>query len=275
MLSSTDDEILVDACWAFSYITDSADHHIGEVINSGAVATLIRLLEYPNLLFSLFCSHKSSTVQTPALRSMGNVVTGDDDITQVVVDMGLLVPLKNLLSSQRANLKKEACWCISNITAGTLPQIKAVYELGIFPILIQVLSQSDFKTKREACWALCNATSCFESCPEIIRYLIGNGLMQPLVKMLSVDEPKILQVTLDGFENILQVGEEDAVHSEDNINQFALQFEDADGLDLLWELQSHQDMNVYLKAKNIVQKFFSDENEEIKLDISSGQQFAF
>lgn len=206
---------------------------------------------------------------------MGNVVTGDDDITQVVVDMGLLVPLKRLLSSPKNNLKKEACWCISNITAGTLSQIRAVYEQGIFPVLIQILHQSDFKTKREACWAICNATSCFDSSPDIIRYLISNGVMKPLVKMLEVDEPKILQVTLDGFENILQVGENDAVQSEDNLNQYAIQFEDAAGLDCLWDLQSHDDMNVYLKAKNIVQKFFSDDNEEINLDISSGQQFAF
>lgn len=46
MLTSTDKEILVDACWAFSYITDISDKRIHEVMNCGAVESLIRLVEY-------------------------------------------------------------------------------------------------------------------------------------------------------------------------------------------------------------------------------------
>lgn len=46
MLSSLDDEILIDTCWAFSYITDGADQHMSEIIKCGAVMKLAELLRY-------------------------------------------------------------------------------------------------------------------------------------------------------------------------------------------------------------------------------------
>jgi importin subunit alpha-1 len=46
MLSSNDDEILIDSCWAFSYITDGADQNLLEVIKCGAVSKLANLLRY-------------------------------------------------------------------------------------------------------------------------------------------------------------------------------------------------------------------------------------
>lgn len=46
LLGSNDEEILIDACWALSYITDGADQHLSEVIDSGAVERLMPLLLY-------------------------------------------------------------------------------------------------------------------------------------------------------------------------------------------------------------------------------------
>jgi importin subunit alpha-1 len=226
------------------------------------------------LYFNCF-SHRNASVQTPALRAIGNIVTGDDSVTQHVVDIGVLGSLKSLLSSPKQAIQKEACWAVSNITAGTLPQIRAVYENQIFPILIHILANSEPKTKREACWALCNATSCFETAPDIIRYLVSERIIPPLCAMLRTSDSKILQVAMDGIENILQVGEQDAIHREDGINQYAAEVEDVGAMDDLYELQSHYDSNIYLKSKAVIEKFFG-EDEEINLEINEGQQkFSF
>lgn len=193
-----------------------------------------------------------------------------------MVDIGVIEALRNLLSSSKTNIQKEACWAISNITAGTMAQVRAVYETNIFPGLIRILSNAEYKTKREACWAICNATSCYETAPDIIRYLVSEGIIRPLCAMLKSNESKILQVAMDGIENILQVGEQDSINREDGINQCAVEVEDAGGMDDLWELQSHPDTNVYLKSKNIVDKFFGEEEEvSLNLDPTSQQQFSF
>ena len=65
LIKLDDDEVLRDACWAFSYISDGDDDRIQAVIENGPVPTLISLL-----------AHESTTVVTPALRTIGNVISG-------------------------------------------------------------------------------------------------------------------------------------------------------------------------------------------------------
>lgn len=72
--------------------------------------------------------HPSTAVQTPALRSVGNIVTGDDLQTQVIISSGALPALLSLLSSPKDGIRKEACWTISNITAGSPMQIQAIID---------------------------------------------------------------------------------------------------------------------------------------------------
>ena len=45
--------------------------------------------------------HPSFSVQTPALRTVGNIVTGDDNQTEVIVNAGALNALLSLLSSPK------------------------------------------------------------------------------------------------------------------------------------------------------------------------------
>ena len=100
-------------------------------------------------------THHTVAVQTPALRCVGNLVTGDDASTDALVKLpNALEALKELITaspmSQRGNaysrssnskaafaaLKKEACWALSNITAGTESQIQAVLDCELMPPLL-------------------------------------------------------------------------------------------------------------------------------------------
>ena len=59
-----------------------------------------------------------------ALRAVGNIATGDDLQTQVILGCQALPCLHHLLTSQKETVRKEACWTISNITAGNQAQIQ-------------------------------------------------------------------------------------------------------------------------------------------------------
>lgn len=59
-----------------------------------------------------------NTVLTPALRAVGNIVTGNDVQTDTVLNAGALNVMPKLLQHPRLNIVKEAAWTISNVTAG-------------------------------------------------------------------------------------------------------------------------------------------------------------
>lgn len=77
--------------------------------------------------------------QTPSLRAIGNIVTGTDEQTQVVIDSGALSVFPSLLSHHKNNIQKEAAWTMSNITAGRQDQIQQVIDHGLVPYLIGIL----------------------------------------------------------------------------------------------------------------------------------------
>jgi hypothetical protein len=247
-----DDEILIDACWAISYLSDGSNDKIQAVIEAGIPRRLVELL-----------MHASTSVQTPALRSVGNIVTGDDIQTQVIINCGALPALLHLLSSTKDGIRKEACWTISNITAGNPAQIQAVIDANIIPPLINLLSNGDFKTRKEACWAISNATSGGLQKPDQIRYLVSQGCIKPLCDLLGCPDNKIIQVALDGLENILKVGEMDkeAMGDTAGVNRYALFIEEAGGMEKIHDCQNNANEEIYMKAYNIIERYFSDEDE--------------
>lgn len=86
------------------------------------------------------------TVLTPALRAVGNIVTGNDVQTDAIISAGGLQHLGLLLQHHRTNIIKEAAWTLSNITAGNMEQIQHVINAGLLPPLIHVL-----QSVRERC----------------------------------------------------------------------------------------------------------------------------
>jgi importin subunit alpha-6/7 len=105
LIFSPDEEVLTDACWALSYLSDGPNEKIQAVIEAGVCRRLVELLLNP-----------SPAVQTPALRTVGNIVTGNDLQTQFIINNNALPCLLALLSSPKKGIRKEACWTISNIT---------------------------------------------------------------------------------------------------------------------------------------------------------------
>uniref|UniRef100_A0A667X3T6 Importin subunit alpha n=1 Tax=Myripristis murdjan TaxID=586833 RepID=A0A667X3T6_9TELE len=264
LLFVNDTDILADACWALSYLSDGPNDKIQAVIDSGVCRRLVELL-----------LHSDYKVVSPALRAVGNIVTGDDLQTQVILNCSALQSLLHLLSSPKESIKKEACWTISNITAGNRAQIQMVIDAGLLPPLITILQVAEFRTRKEAAWAITNATS--GGSAEQIRHLVELGCIKPLCDLLTLMDSKIVQVALNGLENILRLGELEAKRGG-GINPYCALIEEAYGLDKLEFLQGHENQEIYQKAFDLIERYFSPEDEDPSLapavDLQQ-QQFLF
>ena len=138
LIHTQDKEVIADALWALSYVSDGDHERLAAVLEAGVIQRVVELLTHPQ-----------AAVKTPALRTVGNFVTGDDQQTQAVIDAGALPSLQVLLRSEKIALRKEACWSISNIMAGTQKQIQAVLDANIVPVLVHQLSHGDWGVRKE------------------------------------------------------------------------------------------------------------------------------
>ena len=86
LLFSQDMETVTDACWALSYLSDGPNDRIQAVLNAGVAPRLVELLNSP-----------TASVQTPALRTVGNIVTGDDSQTQFILNLNAMPALLYML----------------------------------------------------------------------------------------------------------------------------------------------------------------------------------
>ncbi|XP_075212134.1 karyopherin alpha3 [Lycorma delicatula] len=245
LIHHTDINILVDTVWALSYLTDSGNEQIQMVIDSGVVSNLIPLL-----------SHKEVKVQTAALRAVGNIVTGTDEQTQVVLNYDALSHFPTLLTHPKEKICKEAVWFLSNITAGNQHQVQAVIDAGLLPKIIQNLSKGDFQTQKEAAWAISNLT--ISGNREQVGNLIQEGVIPPFCALLSCKDTQVIQVVLDGINNMLKVA---GPHAE----PLATMIEECGGLDKIEMLQSHENVDIYKLAYDIIEQYFSDVDDDANL----------
>ena len=262
-----DDEVLTDACWALSYLSDGPNEKIQGVIEAGVCRRLVEML-----------MHQSPSVQTPALRTVGNIVTGDDLQTQIILNCNALPCLQSMLNSHKKGIRKEACWTISNITAGNKDQIQQAIENNLVPPLIQMLANAEFDIRKEAAWGISNATS--GGTPEQIKYLVVQGCIPPLCALLEVQDAKIVTVALEGLENILKVGDAEAKAQGLAQNVYATCIDEAGGLDKIEQLREHESEDVYEKAVKILETYFGavevmddqQQNEGVAQGIASAKE---
>ncbi|RVE51586.1 hypothetical protein evm_003718 [Chilo suppressalis] len=258
LLEITDQDVLADACWALSYLTDGPNDRIEAVQNTtNLLPRLISLLE-----------HKSPAVRTPALRAVGNMLTGSDEQTDRCLEAGCLDHLVTLLHCGKASLMKEAAWAASNILAGTSEQIQKAIDKQILPSLLHVLAYDDLKCQKEAAWAITNL--CLGGSGPQLDALLSAGFLEPYCALLHAPDHRAITVVLDGLTNLLQ-----AAVKYGQVEALCFKLEEIGALDQIELLQQHENVDVYKKVLHILDTYFADQEDQSTEPEKTADQFQF
>ncbi len=93
--------------------------------------------------------HSAKEVVRPALSAVGNLMTGDDDQTETMINFQVVPSLLWLVDYPDKKVQKDALWTLSNITAGNQQQIQSVIDAGVIPKVIPLLANLGKETKEE------------------------------------------------------------------------------------------------------------------------------
>ncbi len=116
-LNILDEQNLSDCLWAISYSIDGPKDRIVPFVESKAIPNVIQNAK----------SHLLS-IASPALRILGTTSTGNEVLTQALLDNKILDTFEELLDSKKSLVRREVCWTLSNIAAGTRLQIEMLLE---------------------------------------------------------------------------------------------------------------------------------------------------
>jgi importin subunit alpha-1 len=247
LLFDDDEDILIDACWAISYISNGPSNYVQAIVDQSKITHRIT-----DLLM-----HNCPLVQSISLRIIGNISAENDQIIQNLIEHGLLTRLAILLNHSKKRIQKEACWTISNITTEC---INAIIDANIIPQLIKIVDQcSDFEIQREAVWAICSVSNTDEQ----IKYIVDCGALETLCKLLLVNDTKLVNVILRALVDILASGKRNA-EKYDTENIYADAIVKAQGLDKLEMLQQRNDGDTADRALAIILEYFAHDIEQIE-----------
>jgi importin subunit alpha-6/7 len=265
LIFSTDKEVLVDALWTLSFLSDGKDNKQRAVADANVCPQLVSLLQSNELQFLV-----------PALRTIGNLMSGDDKTTNRVIEAGALNYLAPLLAHARHGVRKEACWTVSNVLAGTTAQIQSAIEAKLIPPILRCLHEDRFDIRKEAAWCIANAVSGAANAQVV--YFVQQQCIETLCGLLDLPDTALLDMTLEALERVLKVGSRIQISQRMQENPFKVKIEDCNGVDKIEKCQDHPNEDIYTKAGEILKSYFdvvSDDEDADMAPTADGNQFGF
>lgn len=145
----------------------------------------------------------------PCLRIIGNISTGNEGQTEVLLRLDVLRLLEGLLDHEKTMIRRECCWTISNICAGSKRQILQVHLHPSMLFRLSVLLVEDScDVKREICYIFGNM--CHMGDVKLVySTLVNLKIVEHVLAIITADdqEIKMLEVALTALFDFLGLGE--------------------------------------------------------------------
>lgn len=185
------DEQLVEAAWCLTNIAS------GDSDQTKAIMPALPLL------ISHLGERSAVPVAEQCAWAVGNVAGEGEQMREILIAQGALVPLGRLLLSNKATMARTAAWALSNLIKGPSP--KAAMDLirleSVPEVITRHMTKGDEDLAVEVAWVVVYLTSLLDSQS---RVLIKAGLLPPLIgRLASSKELSLLTPVLRSIGNFV------------------------------------------------------------------------
>lgn len=240
---TTQVEFITDACFILSNMTKNYKQFIKEIIDINLLPYIIKFLDIDNKAIIMTC-----------LRIVGNIACEDNAIqTQKLFDLNVLSKLKYTLFNESPSIRKETAFILSNLAAGTQQQIEIMIEQNFFEILKKAVKSDVPKVKKEAIYGIANLSMVENE--KYMKKLIDDGILIFIYECMKDIDPKNIKISLEILGNILGFAKK-----KGELNNLLSEIEKIGMVDILDNLQVHQDQTIYEKTIQILDTYFEIEN---------------
>ncbi|EFX85528.1 hypothetical protein DAPPUDRAFT_45783 [Daphnia pulex] len=245
LIYKNDKYVLAKACMALCYLTVTNDV-VQEVVDAGVVPRLVFLLD-----------NNDFPVNFPALRTIGNIVTGIQ--TTVAGAYPLLAKLL-MVNSSTKTFWYEATVFASRIADCNAAETQDLITSNVILPLEDVLIQGDFKRQEETALVISHITlggnviktaTLFKFDFVSLCSLMCILLCTLLCTLLKATEPKTIVVVLDGLALILE-----ASKKMGDLEKVSLHVKKCGGLDCIKALKSNENVEIHHKSLAILERYF-------------------
>lgn len=192
-----------------------------------------------------------------SLQLIGNFITYVDDLLiDITVTKELVIFLKEcLLTSQDSEIRKNACWCLSNLCLGNHEQIKCVIDENLVPIFGDIIKHDKINATFEAVYCISNILSFGEI--DFALKLNTINIIELLIETVSKYEtfPNIIKLCLESLASLIGYGAK-IMKMTENTNLFLQSFENKGGKELLIKMTQYQNQEIFEMAVGIINQYY-------------------
>jgi len=237
-------KITLQGLYYFSCLKDNAKHYV-----------LFAQKLIPKIVS--FMDSQDFEMKFLALKAAGNLSTADSKITNELCKGGILQYLASCLESPEIEMRKEACFTLSNILADKPEGHDSVIDNKVLPVLLQLIQHDTQDIKFEGTVCIFNFVS--KCSASEVQMLVSANILEILLQNLIEDHVKLLRASVNALYRIFTFG--DALkESYQGVNPYVHRVNESNGVHLVENLQYKNDQLIYDKVSRLMDDFFHVEN---------------
>jgi len=243
LLPGADQEVLENLSFLLAFLTEKReiDDHI---IASNITPCLVSFISERNI---------NNKIKSWTLRSCGNLLVSSPEITQLMINCGIITALGDIIQQSNLHLVKDALWALSSIASGDRAQVEALTNHAkVLSVVKEKVLADDREVGRQATWVFVNIASTRQE--NVIWTLVKSGLLASCEYVLRLqDDEKIISLWILILRDILNTGK--SLEMSDGYNPFILALKEAGIVAHLEALQHCPETELSVPACDMIKRY--------------------